>query len=100
MWALDWGQMHWGQTTSVPSLWFWGAALLSAALLLVGARLLRRGQPRTVGIAALLAALLIPISVRAVPFTFSNGTVADAKQVNANFAAAQGLGPTSNFSAY
>jgi hypothetical protein len=41
----------------------------------------------------LLAALLIPISVGAVPFTFTNGTVANANQVNANFAALQGMGP-------
>jgi hypothetical protein len=96
MWALKWGQMLWGQTTSVPSLWFWGAAILSAALLLIGVSVLRKGRPRTMGIAALVVGLLVPLSVEAVPFTFSNGTVADANQVNANFAAVQGVGPKSS----
>jgi hypothetical protein len=46
---------------------------------------------------ALALALLLPISARALPFTFTNGTVADANQVNANFAAVvagQGLAPS------
>jgi hypothetical protein len=49
------------------------------------------------GTIALAVALLLPISARALPFNFTNGTVADANQVNANFAAVvagQGLTPS------
>src|SRR5262249_41598687 len=60
-----------------------------------GVRMLRGARPRALGLAALFLVLMVPITVRAVPFTFTNGTVADATQVNANFASLQGIGPTS-----
>jgi hypothetical protein len=40
---------------------------------------------RFMGKAMLLLVLLVPITAFAVPFTFTNGTVADATQVNQNF---------------
>jgi hypothetical protein len=89
--------MLWGQLAAVPALSFWGVILLAAVLGVLGGRRLRSGRPRTLGMIALGLALLVPISARALPFTFTNGTVADATQVNANFAAlvaGQGLAPT------
>jgi hypothetical protein len=44
-------------------------------------------RPRTAALVVVGLALLVPIAARAVPFTFTNGTIADASQVNANFAA-------------
>jgi hypothetical protein len=96
MWGNSWGQMIWGQATPVPALGFWGLMVLLAALGVLGVRRLRGGRSRLVGGAALGLALLVPISARALPFTFTNGTVADATQVNANFAAvaaSQGVAP-------
>jgi hypothetical protein len=88
--------MIWGQSAAVPALGFWGTLLLGAVLGGVGVRRLR-GRSRLAAAGALALALLLPISARALPFTFTNGTVADATQVNANFsalAATQSLGPT------
>jgi hypothetical protein len=79
--------MHWTGSTNVPALGFWGVLILGAALGVVGVRYLRGARPRHIGLMTLALAILIPISVRAVPFTFANGTAADALQVNANFAA-------------
>jgi hypothetical protein len=97
MWGLNWGQMIWGQAAAVPALSFWAVILLAAVLGAWGVRRLRSPRPRMAGMIALAAALLLPISARALPFTFTNGTVADANQVNANFAAVvagQGLAPS------
>jgi hypothetical protein len=96
MWGQSWGQMIWGQARAVPALGFWVTILVGAVLGALGARRLRGGRPRVVATVALAIAILVPISARALPFVFSNGTVADATQVNANFAALasqQGLAP-------
>jgi hypothetical protein len=68
--------------------------LLAGLLLFVGYRMGRRQRaPRWLACAIGLAVALVPIAVvRAtttfgVPFTFTNGTVADATQVNQNFSA-------------
>jgi hypothetical protein len=95
MWGQSWGQMIWGSLTAVPAVGFWLAMVLAAFLGGLGVRRLR-GRSRVVGAGALLLVLLLPISARAVPFTFTNGSVADATQVNANFAALQGIGPTAS----
>jgi hypothetical protein len=87
MWGQQWGHMIWGELAAVPALGFWSSLILGSLLGIVGARFLRRGRSRRVAILALAAGVLIPLTVRAVPFTFTNGTVADAAQVNANFAA-------------
>jgi hypothetical protein len=97
MWGQSWGQMIWGRGPAVPALGFWSAVLLGAVLAVIGTRYLRSVRPRGLGWIALMVAWLIPASVWAVPFTFTNGTVADATQVNANFAAltaAQGVAPS------
>jgi hypothetical protein len=79
--------MVWGRVAAVPALGFWSALILGALIGVAGVRLLRGVRPRRVAMIILAVAVLIPITVRAVPFTFTNGTVADATQVNANFAA-------------
>jgi hypothetical protein len=88
--------MIWGRAAaSVPALGFWGVLLLGAVLGAVGVRLLRGARPRALGVLALALAIAIPLSAGAVTLiTFTNGTVADANQVNANFAA---LTPVSGF---
>jgi hypothetical protein len=98
MWGTNWGLMIWGGLTAVPAIGFWGAVMLAALLGVMGVRRLR-GRSRVIGAGTLLLVLLLPISARAVPFTFTNGTVADATQVNANFAAVAaqaGIGPTAS----
>jgi hypothetical protein len=90
MWGQNWGQMIWGGAIHAPAAGMGGSFLLAVALLLVGLLLVtRRGRSRGAGVAILALALTVPISVAiaSVPNTFVNGQVADATQVNANFAA-------------
>jgi hypothetical protein len=80
--------MIWGNAHLSPALGLSALLLLALALVVTGSRLLGRGWPaRTAALLALGLALLVPISAAfaALPFSFSNGTVADATQVNANF---------------
>jgi hypothetical protein len=90
MWNQNWGTMIWTQAAPVPALSFWGLLLLGAALGILGVRFLKGRRPRTIGLAALAIALFIPIAARAglPPFTFVNGTPADANQMNASLQAA------------
>jgi hypothetical protein len=84
----NWGEMIWGQSVSaVPSLEGAGVALLAAVLLVAAAWRLRR---RSVVASLFTLALALPLTVRAVdlvpvPNTFSNGSVANPEEVNANF---------------
>jgi hypothetical protein len=87
MWAKNWGQMVWGTALAVPGLGFWATLLLGALLALVAVRFLPRMRPWPTALVVVSFALLVPIAARALPFTFTNGTVADANQVNADFAA-------------
>jgi hypothetical protein len=66
----------------------WGLLLLGGLLAILGLRRIK-ARPRTIGLAALLLLIAVPLTARALslPFTFANGTVADATQVNADFAA-------------
>jgi hypothetical protein len=84
----------WIPTHDAPS----GAIVLAALLGAWAVTRLRGARPQWIGMIALAIAPLVPISARAVPFTFTNGRVADANQVNANFAAlsGQGLAPTAS----
>jgi len=89
MWGMKWGQMIWG-TTAVPALSSLALLLLSVLLLVIGYRMGKRQRaPRWLPWLTAIGAALLPVAVvRAttftVPFTFANGTVADATQVNAN----------------
>ena len=89
MWGSEsWGEMTWGGV-AVPSLPLGMLILLLAGCFLAGGYFLRpeRRNRRSYLVAALLVA--IPLSVGAVtlPHVFVNGSIADANEVNANFAA-------------
>ncbi|MEI9937104.1 MAG: IPTL-CTERM sorting domain-containing protein [Pseudomonadota bacterium] len=68
---------------AVPAVGPWGVLLLGCLLGIFAVLYLR--SARKVGLGVSLLMPLIPISAFAgLPFTFANGTVADALQVNAN----------------
>jgi hypothetical protein len=88
--------MIWGKQTAaaVPAVPGWMLLVLAALLLFVGYRAGRRRRaPRWLAAALAVAVALVPAalvhatSTFGVPFTFTNGTVADATQVNQNFSA-------------
>jgi hypothetical protein len=96
MWGQTWGHLIWGTSASaaVPALPGGALLLLAGLLLFVGYRVGRRQRaPRWMAAGIGLAVALLPIVVAhatstfGVPFTFTNGTVADASQVNQNFSA-------------
>lgn len=83
-----WGEMLWTQIVSVPALGW--SALLIAALCVstAGAWALRKRRPG-LALPLLLVLVVLPLTVAAatinVPHIFSNGTVADANEINQNF---------------
>ena len=88
-WGDNWGEFDWGLlSTPVPTLGGWGALLLVTALLTFAVRVIskRRGTSATL---VTFVAVLVPLAGLAttigMPNTFSNGTTADADEVNANF---------------
>ena len=87
MWGEHWGTMIWGGV-AVPVLGLLGLVMLGAVLCLT-ARRWTPGRPQRWRVAALVLAVGLPLAVLAdtvvIPHVFSNGTVADAVQVNANF---------------
>ena len=87
MWMQDWGSMIWGMN-AVPMMGPVGWLLLGAALMFVGARW--RKRPSLTVAALFLLVLSVPLTGGAgqilLPHLFVNGTVADAEEVNANFA--------------
>jgi hypothetical protein len=90
-WGEDWGTMVWGAApVGVPTLGLLGLGLLSLALAAGAVFSLRR---RAWTMSVLLVALAIPLAAVASPITglntFSNGTTADANEVNANFDAVE-----------
>ena len=92
-WSEDWGSMAWGAVAVVPSLEGIGLAVLVICLL--GATVWRL-RHRSFLASLLLIALGMPLTIGAmVPYTFINGEVADAAEVNTSFselAAARGGG--------
>ena len=88
----NWGEMLWGLPASVPSLPGIGLIALAFALAATAAWTLRKRCP-ALGLPVLLLLLAIPLVVAAetltVPNTFTNGTTAEADEVNANFAAVE-----------
>ncbi len=90
MWEELWGQMVWGGTTPVPTIGAVGVVLLVGILL--GAGYARgRFTPRVVATSVVTLMLVVPLFAVAagvvVPHVFSNGSIADADEVNANFSA-------------
>jgi hypothetical protein len=87
--------MIWGGVHAVPALGQWAMLGLGVVLGAAGVLALRRAKPARAAFLGGVLAVLLPVSAVALPFTFTNGTVADATQVNANLAA---LTPISGFS--
>jgi len=88
MWGQNWSTMIWTAASAVPAIQFWGAMALGAALMFFGSQAVKRGaSPRAIGLIALVIASVLPITgaLASLPFTFTNGTIADANQVNSNF---------------
>ena len=89
MWNQLWGQMLWG-SPAVPGPGVWGVLLGGFAILFASRLFLRRGAARPLAAVLLLGLVAVPIAVWAtvtLPYSFSNGSVADADEVNANFSA-------------
>lgn len=89
MWSQNWGEMVWG-TVAVPGLAPWGLLLLGMAIPTAGWLLARRLRGRSLAAALLLGIVVVPVAAWAavtLPHSFTNGTAADADEVNANFAA-------------
>ena len=89
MWGSEnWGEMVWGGV-AVPSLPLGMLLLLMCCCFLAGGYFLRpqRRGPRSYLVAALLIAIPLSVGALTLPYTFVNGSIADATEVNANFAA-------------
>lgn len=85
MWGENWGTMIWGNAAtqvplSMPALLVMGAILLGLGMALGTSRGARRWL-------VMAAVVLLPLAAVAQQslFVFSNGTVADATEVNSNF---------------
>jgi len=94
MWGANWGEMVWGGLVSVPVLGPLALGVLAATLAAIAGRVLR-SSPRAAhharlgSLAVVVIGLGIALTAHAVtlPFTFTNGTVADAVEVNGNLQA-------------
>lgn len=90
MWGTDvWGGFVWGGPTAVPLLSPIGVIVLAACLVTVGTLMLcRRGACwalSVLGVTVLMVPLVAYATTISIPHLFSNGTTADADEVNANF---------------
>lgn len=95
-WGDPWGSMVWGfSLPSVPTVG--GAGLIVMALLLFALGAVAQ-RLRAARYAAVILVLLVPLMALAVPNVFENGTVADADEVNENFADLEGALPLLAFS--
>jgi len=98
MWEQIWGQFVWGGGAAVPLLGPIGLAALAVSFLAGGylLRVRRSGWRSALTVGGLLCVLpLIALAGSlSVPFVFNNGQVADANEVNQNFAVLAGAIPT------
>ena len=92
-WGENWGEMVWGPAVSVPSVPAVGLFVLALALLTTAAWRLRARKALHSALAILVVPMLAGVlsspahAQVSVPHTFTNGTPADADEVNANFEA-------------
>ena len=88
MWEQLWGSMTWGGI-AVPTMGLIGMTLLIGGLLGAAAVLYRKNLTKVAMTCAVLAAAIGPLAGIAgqvtLPHSFTNGTTADADEVNSNF---------------
>ena len=90
MWGEKWGEMIWGIASAAPVQIPFGPWALIALGFVLGVCAVYANRSRMARVVPFVMVLLVPmVSVIAVnlPHTFSNGTIADADQVNDNFSA-------------
>jgi hypothetical protein len=88
MWEQLWGSMTWG-VIAVPTMGLIGMTLLVGALLGAAAVLYHKNLTKGAMTCAVLATVIGPLTGIAgqvtLPHSFTNGTKADAEEVNSNF---------------
>ncbi len=95
MWGIaNWGEMIWGGASSpLPLMSPFGFLVLAALLIATGVVMQRRHAPQwamwTLGAVVILIPLAAYAGTIGMPYTFTNGTIADADEVNANFGAVE-----------
>ena len=88
MWGEAWGQFFWGGGIALPLLSPIGIMALCAAFVGGGYVLRSRASTRwvvTLGAIVLVSGPGVVVAAVTIPHVFSNGTIADADEVNANF---------------
>ena len=91
-----WGEMVWGLPVSVPSVPAVGLFVLALALFATAAWRLRARKALHSALAILVVPMLAGVlsppahAQVSVPHEFTNGDIADADQINANFDALEG----------
>ena len=93
MWGETWGTMIWGGGVHVPTVGPLGLLLLGVLLGVTGVLYWKPLSKAGIAV-ALLAIGTVPLHALAVTHFFANGTVADADEVNANFAEIEGSLPS------
>jgi len=95
-WGENWGEMVWGLPVSVPSMPAVGLFVLALALFATAAWRLRARKALHSALAILVVPMLAGVlsspahAQVSVPHEFTNGDIADADQINANFDALEG----------
>jgi len=92
-WGEDWGTMIWGQAMAVPAMGKLGVLVLALGLGGLAARVIKRSRSAaSLLVISLVLPMLSPVAnaqTVSVPNTLTNGSVADATAMNANFEAVQ-----------
>ena len=86
MWGENWGTMVWGNlfATSVP-ISSWALIILGAALGILAFKVNNSNTARALSVITIVLLPIVAVVATNLPYQFSNGTVADADEVNANF---------------
>ena len=93
MWgAENWGEMIWGGVQGVPLMGPFGFLAMAICFLVGGWIVQSKRRSHSLIYLAGSALLVVPLAAMAaliLPHTFTNGTVADADEVNQNFSAVE-----------
>ena len=89
MWGTEnWGEMIWGGVQMVPLMGPFGFLAMAICFVVGGCIMQSKRRSRWLTHLAATALLVVPLAAVAavtLPNTFTNGTVADAGEINANF---------------